>query len=257
MGGQLKEDYIYLLAIITCVLIIAWLVNRLVKLSQRIEEVENSLNQSNQNLLSQKQENNSLELELKEKKLELLRFSLNPHTFRNTLHSIQYLARNTLNAVDSLTSIFDYMLYDAKQQLVPLEQEAHFAREYLNLYRIRLAPNVQLRDGIDLQALSEDGADQKVAPLLLAHFIENAFKHGDLESERAFIDVKLELLDSKTLVFSVRNRVKSIEEKTKGGLGNKSFSERLELLYPGKYHLEYNEHEGVFTANLKLELRES
>lgn len=198
----------------------------------------------------------TLESELEQKKIENLRFALNPHSFRNTLDTIEQLAKNTYESVNSLSGIFDYMLYDATQQFVPLRQEIKFAEEYLKLYRLRLKPIVNVRFSIDEQ-LTDEVLDQKtIAPLICAHFIENAFKHGDLTTEDGFISIKIELLDENHLIYSVRNAIGTTPKNGKGGIGQHTFQERLDLLYKGKYQLDYKEENNVFTANLKLSLYE-
>lgn len=196
----------------------------------------------------------TLENELEQKKIENLRFALNPHSFRNTLNTIEHLAKNTYESVNSLSGIFDYMLYDATNQFVPLSQEIKFAQEYLKLYRLRLKPTVNVKFDIDEKITSTIKKDAVIAPLIFAHFIENAFKHGQLEGDDAFILIKLELIDKEELVYSVRNRIGAKRKGDKGGLGKSTFEERLKLLYKEKYELEYNETDNIFTSNLKLTL---
>lgn len=198
----------------------------------------------------------ALEDELEQKKIENLRFALNPHSFRNTLNTIEHLAKNTYESVHSLSGIFDYMLYDATNQFVPLGQEIKFAEEYLKLYKLRLKPTVNVKFNVDEKITGGVLESKTIAPLIFAHFIENAFKHGDLDSEDAFITIKIELLNEGELIYSVRNLVSHNTTNNKGGLGKNTFEERLQLLYKEKHHLEYQEENNVFTANLKLTLYE-
>ena len=198
-----------------------------------------------------------VEDELEKKKIENLRFALNPHSFRNTLDTIEHLAKSTVDSVHSLSGIFDYMLYDATNQFVLLEQELKFTEEYLKLYRLRLKPTVKVKFYVD-ESITEVAHRKMIAPLITAHFIENSFKHGDLLSDEAFISIKLELLNEKEIIYSVRNSISrgKTAENRKGGLGKSSFQERLNLLYKSKHHLDYKDDNSVFTANLKLTLHE-
>lgn len=198
----------------------------------------------------------TLEESLDQKKIENLRFALNPHSFRNTLNTIEHLAKNTYESVHSLSGIFDYMLYDATNQFVLLGQEIKFAEEYLKLYKLRLKPTVNVKFNVDEKISNDVLVRKTIAPLIFAHFIENAFKHGDLDSEDAFITIKIELLNEKELIYSVRNLVSRNASNKKGGLGKSTFEERLGLLYKEEHHLEYQEENNVFTANLKLTLYE-
>lgn len=220
-----------------------------------------NLNKKNESLETRLEEHKEklkkLEAELEKKKIENLRFALNPHSFRNTLNTIEHLAKSTFDSVNSLSGIFDYMLYDATNQFVLLEQELKFTEEYLKLYRLRLKPTTKVKFSVD-DSLRDIAKTKMIAPLITAHFIENAFKHGDFYSDEAFISIKLELLNESEIIYSVRNTFKSSKgkENSKGGLGKSSFQDRLNLLYKGKYQLDYNEYHSVFTANLKLTLHE-
>jgi sensor histidine kinase YesM len=80
------------------------------------------------------EENENLKVELNDKRIENLRFMLNPHSVRNTLNTIHGLANKTYDAVRGLTGIFDYMLYESQQHVVSLKQEVSFAKKYLDLY---------------------------------------------------------------------------------------------------------------------------
>jgi LytS/YehU family sensor histidine kinase len=220
-----------------------------------------NLNKKNESLearlTAHKEKLKKLELELEKKKIENLRFALNPHSFRNTLDTIEHLAKSTVDSVHSLSGIFDYMLYDATNQFVLLEQELKFAEEYLKLYRLRLKPTVNVKFSVD-DSLKGVAQSKMIAPLITAHFIENAFKHGDLSSDNAFITIKLERLGENEIIYSVRNSIsqQKTSEKRKGGLGKSSFQERLSLLYKGQHHLDYKEDHTIFAANLKLTLHE-
>jgi len=95
-----------------------------------------------------------------------------------------------------------------------------------------------------------------IAPLITAGFIENAFQHGDTESHEGYISLKIDVINSNSILYVVKNRIRPIPHRGKGGLGQAKMKERLELLYPSRYHLEYKNEGGFFTAILKLELHE-
>lgn len=196
-----------------------------------------------------------LERQLRESKLDSLQGMLNPHSFKNTLVTIKSLAKQTVQSVESLGGILDYMLYDAQQRYVPLRKEVKFAHEYIQLFRFRLKAHVKVQ--VDL-SIDEDEFDEKyqIPPMIFANFIENAFKHGDLESEDAFININLDLLDSNEIVYSVRNRISRANEREKGGLGYAKLKERLDLLYGRHYALDHSSNGEIYTANLKLRLHE-
>jgi LytS/YehU family sensor histidine kinase len=195
--------------------------------------------------------------ELEKQKIENLRFSLNPHSFKNTLQTIEHLSKKAFESVHSLSDIFDYMLYDAKNQLVPLEQEISFAKQYLKLYSLRLSATVNIQKSINEIDLDKWGENKKIAPLIFAHFIENAFKHGDLNSSGSFVQIIIDTLDANTLIYSVRNKISEKPSTKKGGLGNKNFHDRLAILYKNSFEYDYSINDNVYSANLKLTIYDS
>lgn len=199
----------------------------------------------------------SAKWELEKNKIENLKFTLNPHSFKNTLQVIESLAEKTYESVESLSGIFDYMLYDAKDQFVPLDSEVDFAIKYLDLYRLRLKPTVNVNKSINQDHLNEWGERKEIAPLVFAHFIENSFKHGELSSSKAFIQITIDTIDKNTLIYSVRNQISDKLSKKKGGLGNSTFKDRLDLLYKNNHEYDYSINDNIFTANLKLTIYDS
>ena len=78
-------------------------------------------------------------------------------------------------AVQELSKLLRYVLYDNQQTYVPLCKEVDFIRNYIELMRIRLSANVQMITKFDIPA--RQGSDV-IAPLIFISLIENAFKHG-------------------------------------------------------------------------------
>lgn len=251
-------DTSIILFLLLILFIILFLVARSEKsqIERSLQKTRNELHKTRNEVDNLSRKNYELEEELYQRKLENLRFVLNPHSFRNTLNTIQHFARSTFQSVESLSGVFDYMLYDSQQNFVKLDREVKFAREYLGLYRLRLRPTVVLK----VELGEADNADfyrqMKIAPLITAHFIENAFKHGNVDSDEAFIRIKLEVIPPDQIIYSVRNSFSITQVKSKGGLGKSKFKERLDLLYLGRYELDYDTEGNTFSANLKLRLNE-
>ncbi len=219
----------------------------------RLKHDVKKLEESEMRLL---EEEKKLKAEIHLKKLDNLRFALNPHSFKNTLNSIQGMARDTYESVRGLSGTIDYMLYDAQEVFVSLDRELEFANQYLVLFQKKLRPSFNIQIDLDLSHRSDFISQFIIAPLITAGFIENAFQHGDTESPEAFISVKIEIIDNRSVLYTVRNRIRAVPHRGKGGLGQSKMKERLDLLYPSKYHLEYKNEQGVFTSLLKLELHE-
>jgi LytS/YehU family sensor histidine kinase len=225
----------------------------LIKVIQ-LSELKEQTKQLNRDLKIQKVQSNLLKNELQENKLENLKFTLNPHSFRNTLNAIEHVAKSTLRSVENLSEILDFMLYDSEERYVSIEKEIVFAQKYFDLYKLKLIPTVNAKFHIDEKIGDNLDRGIRIAPMITAHFVENAFKHGDLEGDDAFIDLKMELVEPNSIVYSVRNKIKTINiRKSKGGLGTGKFNERLLLLYPNKHHLDAKVEGGIYSANLKIE----
>jgi LytS/YehU family sensor histidine kinase len=199
------------------------------------------------------EENSKIEAELEAKKIENLKFVLNPHSVRNTLNTIRGLADRTFRSVIDLSGVFDFMLYESQQAEVTLEQEIIFATRYINLYVSGLEKRIRLDIDLTLEVDEAFTRGFRIAPLITAHFIENAFKHGDMTSDDAFFVAHLKQVGDHEIVFMVQNRMQPLGvAKPKGGLGKRKMEERLELLYKDRYHIEYKAENGKFTAQFKL-----
>ena len=83
-----------------------------------------------------------------EPELKNLRNQLNPHFLLNTLNNIYALiafdSDKAQQAVQELSKLLRYVLYDNQQTYVPLCKEVDFIRNYIELMRIRLSANVQM-----------------------------------------------------------------------------------------------------------------
>lgn len=176
-------------------------------------------------------ERNRAEAELKN-----LRNQLNPHFLLNTLNNIYALiAFNTdkaQQAVQELSKLLRYVLYDNQETYVPLCKEVDFIRNYIELMRIRLSANVEMTTQFDIQPNSQT----PIVPLIFISLIENAFKHGISPTEKSFISIHLSEKDNE-VICEIRNsnHPKTVEDKSGSGVGLEQVSRRLEILYPEAY----------------------
>lgn len=118
-----------------------------------------------------------------------MRNQLNPHFLLNTLNNIYALiafdSDKAQQAVQELSKLLRYVLYDNQQNYVPLCKEVDFIRNYIELMRIRLSGNVEVITQFDIQPDSRT----EIAPLIFISLIENAFKHGISPTELSFIHI--------------------------------------------------------------------
>nr|WP_255749309.1 histidine kinase [Gramella crocea] len=185
--------------------------------------------------------------------LEFLKNQLNPHFLFNSLNSIYSLAQKkspyTPEAIIALSELMRYMLYETNHHIVLLEKELNYIRRYIQLQRLRLMDST----GVNLQIRGEI-ANQKIKPLILISFIENAFKHGINEKGNSVVKIQIKV-NNNQLNFYCSNFLKSQQSRNNfSGIGLTNSKKRLELLYPNAHTFEVIEGEGNFIVNLSLNL---
>ncbi|GAB5475094.1 MAG: hypothetical protein Mars2KO_31930 [Maribacter sp.] len=197
--------------------------------------------------------NKEKEVQRKETELQFLRAQLNPHFLFNSLNSIYSLVRNkdhnAPEAVITLSELMRYMLYEAKQEEVPLSKEIDYIKNFVALQLLRLSnsENVKLK-------VSGEYNDKKLPPLLLIPFVENAFKYGTDFKGATYVDIKLKVIDE-NLFFLINNKIGTFKKDDKNsGIGLENIRNRLSLLYPDEHSLKINKENGFYEVTLEINL---
>jgi len=191
-----------------------------------------------------------------QQELKALKAQINPHFFFNTLNNIYSMSldrdERLPGTVLQLSELMRYFLYESKEDLVPLVKEIQMLKDYFALQKIRSNDQLNVQMVIDNQI-----GQQKIAPLLLITFLENAFKHGAKgETGNTFINLNISMTNN-LLNFSLENNkgtVDIIEKTGHEGLGLKNVKRRLELIYAGRYDLLIEDKEASFLIKLQLQL---
>lgn len=186
-------------------------------------------------------ENQKKEIERQRASAELknLRSQLNPHFLFNTLNNIYALIQlnppQAQYAVHSLSHLLRYVLYDNNQNLISLDKEFAFMKNYIELMSLRLSSD-QVKLNIDIP---DDGRGYMVAPLLFITLIENAFKHGVSPSEKSFVSIAFRITEADTLVCTIENSYfpKDDHDRSGSGIGLDNLRKRLNLIYPNRHIL--------------------
>ena len=202
-----------------------------------------------------KNEKKSKEIESQrvETELQLLKNQLNPHFLFNSLNSIYSLTTKKSNdapeAVITLSELLRYMLYQTNSDFVLLEKELIYIQNYLKLQRLRIANN----ENVTLN-IHGNITNQKIRPLLLISFIENAFKYGTDFKGNTMVDIDI-YIDKNEFKFNCINLIGNSKRKNdNSGMGLKNTKERLELLYPEKHELIIENDGEYFKLFLTLNL---
>ena len=185
--------------------------------------------------------------------LELLKAQLQPVFLFNTLHTLRELtARNSPDApgaVLQLAALLRYLLYEREHETVPLADEVEMIRNYVTLEKLRLGARLEV-------SLAFNGPihSQRIAPLLLLPFVENAFRHGTAAGgERPWVSIDL-VAKSNALRLKVINSRWGPKLPAAVGPELDRLRQRLEHLYPARHTLKTVTEPDTFLVTLSLQL---
>lgn len=194
-----------------------------------------------------------------ETELGFLKAQIHPHFFFNTLNSIYALTYTDIETsrkvLNKLSRMMRYLLYETTQNLVPLEKELTFIKDYVGIMKLRVNTNTHISFSYpDVQE------QMFIAPMLLLPYVENAFKHGIDDIDIGTILIEIALVEEG---ISLRTQNKIIgkigglyEESSRMGIGMANTKRRLDILYENQYSLttSINEADNEYHLELKLSL---
>jgi len=183
--------------------------------------------------------------------LSFLKAQINPHFLFNTLNNIYALAVtssvHTAESIMKLSNIMRYVTDEVSEDVVSLANEIQCINDYIDLQKLRIGKRTKLNF-----VCSGVITNQKIAPLLLMTFIENVFKYGISKHHNAIINIEL-IVEENKISFSCQNNIfDKTQKNNRKGIGIKNTRQRLEHMYPGKYNLDINTDNELFTVRLEL-----
>lgn len=187
--------------------------------------------------------------------LAFLKNQISPHFFFNSLNNIYALIAingdKAQKAVEKLSVLMRYLIYDSNIETVEIKQEFAFMQNYIDLMKQRLTSKVKLYVNID-----KDLPEIKIPPLLFIPFVENAFKHGISYRGNSFISIDLKTEPDK-IIFVCKNSIppKPEQDGNKGGLGIDNIKKRLDLIYGNSFQLDINNNNQEYYVSLSLPLK--
>ena len=196
--------------------------------------------------------------------LSFLRTQVNPHFMLNVLNSMALLARKKSDLLEpvlmELARLMNYMLYDAGNERISLEDEIGYLRAYIDLQMLRFGSDVKIRFNVP-----ENSNGSCIEPMLLIPLVENAFKHGIglVNDPVIFIDIVTKGYEH--LSMTVKNKYNPLvreQASRNSGIGLANLNKRLELIYPGRFelqktdslHVDVAEQENWFIITLNIPL---
>ena len=185
--------------------------------------------------------------------MDYLKYQINPHFFMNTLNNIHALididTESAKNAVIELSKMMRYVLYESGREIISLNRDIQFLKNYIELMRIRYT------DAVNISVESPGNLPEQLSipPLLLIVFVENAFKHGVSYNHPSFIRLKIEYADGQVTSTLTNSRHAAQSSKHPAGIGLENVRKRLALIYGEKnYTLDIREEENFYTVKLVI-----
>ncbi|KAF0130287.1 MAG: sensor histidine kinase [Bacteroidetes bacterium] len=185
--------------------------------------------------------------------LALLKHQVSPHFFMNTLNNIHTLiemdTEKAQDAVERLSTLMRYLLYDSAQNTIELKKEIEFIYSFISLMQLRHSDEVEVTVLIPNQI-----PDIKIPPMLFISLLENAFKHGVSYPKKSYIYFEIQIHE-KTLGCIIKNsKHKTVlnQYDEYSGIGLANIKKSLNLLYEQDYKLDISNKENEFEVNLTI-----
>ena len=179
-------------------------------------------------------------------KFETLKSQINPHFLFNSLNTLSTLILIDPNRADQFTaqlsSIYRYVLDNQDEDLVPVNKEIDFAKDYLELQSIRFSNNFTV-------SIEETkwNSEVMIIPLSLQLILENVFKHNII-SQKNKVHISIGFEDSYIVIHNNKSSRKEIKESHSVGLSN--ILNRYELVSDDECKIE--DKSNSFTVKLPL-----
>ena len=167
--------------------------------------------------------------------LQALKMQLQPHFLFNTLHGIATLvdgdAKNAKAMIIKLSNLLRVALDRDNSDLISLEDELTFVKEYLDLEKMRLGNRLTIK-----WIVAPEICRFMVPQMILLPLVENAIRHGVASSrEPGWVEVAAST-NNEILNVTVRNSAGAkIANGT--GVGLRNVEARLKYLYSGDANL--------------------
>lgn len=189
-----------------------------------------------------------------ETELKLLKAQINPHFIFNALNNIYSLtymkSQKAPESVLKLSEMLRYVFYDCNKDRVTLSSEIKYIENF-NAFQ-QMKSDCKQNIGLIVDQKIENN---KIAPMLLIPFLENAYKYSRIEeNEDAFVRIEISG-DNETLHFKIENSISQQVKSSHGsGIGIKNVQHRLDIIYPGQHELKIEDLKDIFRVELLLKL---
>jgi len=179
-------------------------------------------------------------------KFESLKNQIDPHFLFNSLNVLTSLINENPSQAEKFTTklskIYRYVLEQRNKDLIPLSEELHFAKTYMELLGMRFEDAVKFNipDNVSNNEL-------KIVPLSLQLLLENAVKHNVVSSYKPLTISIYEENDYLVIQNNVNSK-EAVGKSTKVGLQN--IADRYGLITQKSVQIENNNK--TFTVRIPL-----
>lgn len=180
-----------------------------------------------------------------------LKAQVSPHFLFNALNNIYSLAYAQSHlaapAVMRLSEMMRYVLQETGAEKISLSKETAYLKNYVDLQSLKKRYAGKIHTVVELA-----DPEAQIEPLLFINFVENAFKHSNLEEDGARVALSLSN-GAGWLRFAVENTYNRTggTDKTHG-IGLENVKKRLQLLYPAAHKLNIIDAGGVYSVTLTI-----
>ncbi|XOV94713.1 MAG: sensor histidine kinase [Bacteroidota bacterium] len=196
----------------------------------------------------------SLVQEKLQSEMQFLKTQINPHFLFNALNNIYSLSYNKSpqapKMIMKLSEMLRYVVYDTSEKKVSLDKELSYIQHFVDFQKLKIGKDIHVD-------LSFDHVNQSayIEPMLLIPFIENAFKHSNIESNPGSVITIGISSEDENLIMKVKNNLGTgTSGNGEKGVGIENVKRRLDLAYPGKYELRQESKDGMYDVYLKIHL---
>jgi LytS/YehU family sensor histidine kinase len=185
--------------------------------------------------------------------MKFLKSQINPHFLFNALNNIySFTLTGSVKASEmilKLSAMLRYILYDCSVPFVAIEKEWDYILNFIDFQKLKSNEDLQLTLNFTNEAPSF-----QITPMIFIPFIENAFKHSNIENTKeGWIHISMNN-KKEEIIFQVENSISSEQynQDDVGGIGLENVRRRLELVYGENFDLIINDNMNTYSIVLRI-----
>lgn len=169
---------------------------------------------------------NELKLEQKTSELQVLKAQLESHLLFNTLNAFYVELVHQLPKVADdilrLSELLRFVTYETQNEKIALSNDLKFVEDYIFFYRKRFEDNLQV-----VYNFTGQTNGYSIPSMVLLHFVENIFKHGDIT--KSDFPAQISVVSEDTfLIVSTKNKINISEKYTNTGIGTNYILKKID-----------------------------